>query len=248
MSKLSDIIYIEPSRCFFYGASVQDILELDFPADVAKDSEVLSKEKLGALILAFFQTNNIAPSDITLIMSPALTFEKDLTGLSLPQQTTESQVFLDAVPFENVVSLTANITNKKILAATNKDFIDAIRVALSTQKFSIPAAIPFSILSILVPELQTNMDLKLVFQRWEMARSYNFLSVQELPQVPETFTGKPKNITRVLALVGVFIVLLAVLAYVAITNLAPTKAPVRRALPIPTPTKTVVIPIFFKFC
>lgn len=219
MATLTNILYLEPNRCFLYGESIPGgTSQIDFPLDAAQDAEVISREKLTTLIQAFLQTNSIPAGNMTLIISPQLTFEKDLIDIPFDQQEIESQKFFDTVPFENVAPLRATVNQKKMIIATNKDFIETVRSAFTTQGFMVPAAVPASVLQRIVPELQTTLDLKLMYTKVDMVKQYNFLTIQELPKIPETFTGKPRNKGRMLLLAGVFAVLLLVLGYMIITN------------------------------
>src|SRR5260221_4018120 len=76
--KQQAIFYIEGNRAFFYPGPTGEMLQFPFPIDVVSDLEGLSRQKILALIQAFFQTQNIAGYELLIGFATMIVFVKDL--------------------------------------------------------------------------------------------------------------------------------------------------------------------------
>jgi len=222
-NKTNAIFYLDLNTGFYY-AGIQPMLTLAFPPDTISDQEVLSREKLTNLVAAFVETNKIEPSNLVIVFAPTLSYQKDYEG-SIPLTEKDNQDirdFFEIVPFENVASKTYKLGKKTIALAVNKDILDSLKEAFEKWKFTVIAAVPYAVISEIIPELAQNVDFDLMFSRFDPMRQYNMIDSAQ-PQSPGRAlapgeTEKPKNNTRTFALLGVFGLLFAVLLFMVLSN------------------------------
>jgi len=214
------ILYIEQNRGIFYNLENPSMLQLDFPSDVVKDLDLVNKEKLYALIQAFVETYHILPTSITLVLSPNITFDKDI---ALDASESEVQAFTDLVPFQAVVSHIFSLGEKKKIVTANKELIDTIQRGFQKVHCDITAVLPYSIIQEVIPELANNFDLSLMLSKDESLKQYSMLETQQIKQI--SITGlQPKQKTdskRLFVLLGVFGILLIIMVFMAIASLTP---------------------------
>jgi len=205
------LLYIEPNRCYFQSEALPSALQLEIPWEIAHDGEIIDKEKFTSLLQTFLQTNNIAQASVGIILSPLMTFEKNLSELEPIDQASAAESFIDTIPFENVSIQHISLEQTKLVIATNKDIIDIYKSILSTQNCQTTLVSPASIFQRLLPQLQESLDLQLMLEKLDVIRQYSFLSNQELHSQKTKQQNQKQNPLRVIALSVVFIVLLAVL-------------------------------------
>lgn len=223
------ILYLEQNRGIFYNAEKSSMLQLDFPGDVVKDLDLLNKDKLYALIQAFVEAYQILPTSLVLLLSPTVTFDKDLTSdqtAGVPDGTrpaSEVQSFIDLVPFQVVLSRTFSIGEKKKIVTANKEFIDALQRGFQKFHCDISLVLPFSVIQEIIPELENNFDLGLVLSKVDGLKQYNMLETQVVKQ--NMVTGKKvmqkTESKRLYVLLGVFGILLIIMIIMAVTTLTP---------------------------
>ena len=119
------------------------------------------------LIQTAIDTYQIFPAIVMFILSPLITFDKDLSDIPPEQQEPEAQKFLDQVPFQNVLSYRfATQTKQKIIAA-NKDFVLTMKTAFEKRTFPVTAVVPLVAVQEIMPELIENLDLTLLLAKIE---------------------------------------------------------------------------------
>lgn len=246
MAKQTYLLYIEPSRLFFYVGASGAVLQVPVPWEIMHDMEIVDKNKFATLLQIFIKNNAIVPGSLALALSPQITFEATIPAeLTSEQQKELLQKFLDTVPFQNVASQLGKLDNTSKVIAANKDLIEFLRNAFEKEKFTVPLAIPVSALQVAAPELQTNLDMGTILNKADLVHQYNLIA-QAAPAALQQNSAKapeqpPLKNKQTLALLGVFGALMVVLIIMVFTVLIPQSKPVKRtpqtALPaVPTPT------------
>jgi hypothetical protein len=236
------LVYLEGNRAILYGNTLPAMQQIDFPADVVKDLDVLNTENLYALIQTTIETYQLLPAPVTIVLSPLVTFEKDLSEIPLEQREKEAEKFLDQVPFQNVLPYQFISSQKAKIIAANKDFILAIKTGFEKRTFMVNTVASFSTLQEVMPELAENLDLNLLLVKIDTIKQYNMLH-EHMPPIHsspiQTEPGKEKpDKKRLYMLIGVFGILILILIIVAVTNLAPAKPQVQQLPPRPTSQST----------
>lgn len=240
----TNLLYIEPTSIFFYNADLPQPLVVNFPLDTMQDGEIISHDKCMQLIDSFLKTNQLPPGPIQFAISPFLTYERVLPQVENEESKLAVQAFLDMVPFENVVSLYANVNGQRWVLATNKSLLDTVKRGFEQAHWIVTSAVPVSILQQLVPELAQTIDFSLLLAKIESIRQYSFLSLSQTiqPVATANSTSLPKSPAktdnkRIFLLAGVFGVLFIVLVVMIIDTLSPQPTP----HPIVTPTPMPVV-------
>ena len=230
--KQNAIFYIDLGKGFFLGSNVQTILQVDFPPDTFADGGIINKEKFLQLLQVFIQTNKIEPCPLILVFSKNISFEKEFKDDSASEKNdAEIAEFIELVPFEEVLSTTYKLNNKKWIVAFNRELLENVNYGFEKEKFTVVSAVPYSVLEVMIAELANNLDLNILLSKFEVIKQYDLTEeIEPLRENKSKTEAKTKNNNRVYVLLGIFGILAVVLVVLFITTvLAPTK-PKRPAL------------------
>ncbi len=120
-------------------------MQFDLPPTAIKDWDLVNKEVLQDNIVSFITANKIEPSQITFVLSEQACFSQDVVAKDQAKTNVEAHLFLDAVPFNYVISKVYKIAQGVRVVAANKDIIDAITEVLSEKGFILFAVVPAAI-------------------------------------------------------------------------------------------------------
>ncbi len=218
-------LYIDANRGIFFGDDLQEAKEIAFPDDIVRDLDLVNKEKLDAYLQAILQTYQIIPSQLTIILADAITFDKDVTELPPERRDEEIKKYLDIVPFQDICSRVYTIEKKAHLVAANNSLIEKIRLFFQKQQFIVTAVVPYSILQEVFPALQTDVDLSFILSKIDSFKQYSIITEQSIVH-PTSANGQVthKGNKRLFLLVGVFGILIAILIVVIFLNLSPQQS------------------------
>lgn len=210
-------------------------MQFNFAPTVIRDLEIINTEQLNSQIAALFTQSGLKPFQGVILLADTLLFEKqDSPG---QESEEEHKMFVDNLPFEHVSSIAFG--PEQLFVATNKDLYQGLSSAFMDQKATISAVVPAFSLNI-SPEnmLALNDQTAGELFRRAMANSQNnFLKESPLTQTvqpaendaskkssPEvapaqTVASEKPDRKRLFILVGVFVFLLAILGFAAITML-----------------------------
>lgn len=235
------ILYVEGNRLFFYPGLSGATLQLAFPQDILSDLEVLNPQKLLDLLLAFFQTQKIPPSEILCILAPAIVFEKEFS----PEEKKELvQQFLDFVPFDDILS--KSFMNKKNhIFAINRQLYNILKQACEKSNCLLVGAVAYSSLTDMLPELSQKVDLPLILARFDSCKQFNLetASQQEIA-LPDKTPEKKEN-KRVYILLGIFgiLVIILLITIFATSHTSPTIPTITTPRSLPVVVKSTPTPI-----
>jgi hypothetical protein len=245
------ILFIDRFGFSIYQDTLTNIPKFNFTPDLVCNLDVINKEQFSNLIATFIQINKIIPSSLAVILSDTVIYVKDLVSSvqkPAPNQdlklnsdddekcNDEVQKFLENIPFEEVLAKVIKVENARSIVAVNKDLVMTIANAFSN-KGSIIEAITPSFMYKQNANFTTGLTLdniQVVLGNTETLKSGNLLTDQEKVDLPRnleiefktpsvTVKKKPKNI-RQFILIGVFILLLVILAVVYL-NMGASQTP-----------------------
>lgn len=215
------VIFLEKNKFYLYDGG--PILALNFPANLIVDLDVNDKDVLFNLVTVFIQNSKLAPSQIYFVISEAACFSKDFplkdpTGITKVEA--DSQAFIDAVPFNSVLSKIYRTPAVFRVVATNQELIDTIIEAFVAKGFGLASVTPANI----YPGYGNKRDLtpdfaKHVFEAKEKAKSSNMVgesTVEE--QGLSTSVSVPKKSKLLPYLLIGFTLLLIILLVVLVTR------------------------------
>lgn len=214
------LIYLDRNRAFYYEQRLASPISFDIPPDTITDLEVINKKKLDVLIKNFVSANTLVPTNIAILLSTSVTFEKEIPqgGVDADKSFAE---FLEFVPFEDYLSKRIQVAGKDKVVAANKEICDAIENAFQSLGFVATGVYPLSFCLDIMPELATNLDLNSVLNKIPEMKTFNLLPTMD---VSENVTKKEKVTNKRLPiLIGVFGFLILILLFFVYKNIIAPK-------------------------
>lgn len=207
------LLYIEPNKCSFQLWGLPSSLQLSIPWEIAHDGEIMDKEKFTALFQTFLQTNSISQTSVAIVLSPQMTFEKNLSQGESSNQPIDAQGFIESIPFENVIMIRITLDKTDYIVATNKDIVDLYKNILTAQHCTVILAVPETIFQQFIPQLQESPDLQIMLEKLDIMHEYSFLKNENLQLQSTGQQLKSKqNPLRLIVLTGVFIILIIIIS------------------------------------
>lgn len=214
------VLFLERDRIYLYSGG--KILSLNFPANILPDLDIKNKDALFNLVSVFIQNNKLEPTQLFFVVSEAVCFSKDFPVKDATDTTrveVNSQAFIDAVPFNSVLSKTYKTPTVYRVVATNQELVDTIVDAFTQKGFGLTAVVPANI----YPEFGASRELtdkfaEHIFDTYEKAKLSNMVGEKVAPESHElatSVTKEPKSKLLPYLLVG-FGILLTILVIVII--------------------------------
>lgn len=148
-SKQPAIIFLDANKLDFYGSNLSSVVRLVFPKNVVSDMEVINEQNLGIFIKSFVDTYKIIPSNILIVLSPSVLFEKNFQGVLDKQQETEVlKKFLDNVPFTNTNTKVEKTQNGYKIIATNRNLYQDVKNAFEKLGFHIDSVVSYYVFNL----------------------------------------------------------------------------------------------------
>jgi len=237
--RVTGILYIDGNRAFYFEQSMSSPVALDITSDIVSNLEAIDKKKLDLLIHTFIKNYKLQPTNIAIMLSTRMTFDKDFPHGSI-EIDKNIEEFLELVPFEEILSKKIPFSGKTKVVAANREFCDALKSSFVNSGFIVSGIYPLSLCLGAIPELQSNMDLNLIVNKLPVIKEFNLQPVAEsFAKVPEK--EKP-NKTRLMMLAGVFGFLILVLVFVLYKNIIAPSPQASNVLPTPMITPIPNIP------
>jgi hypothetical protein len=211
------ILFLERDRVGVYDAN--NILRLDMPPQVVRDIDIIDKSGFDTLIDSFIKTKKLNPGKLWIILSDAVCFSKDIVDGDTPKIEGEVKDFLEAVPFDQIISKRFRSQGGIRVIASNLELIEAVIEIFERNGFDTEAITPSAIFpggvgkKILDPEFA-----KYIITNKNLVRQGNMLAKVAGPApAPESSEPKKKNKLLPYLLAG-FGLLLAILVSVLLTR------------------------------
>ncbi len=219
-------IYLRVNSLDFYSSKSTNGAHLDFAQTSVRDLELINKVELVEKIKSFVDQNKIPPSNIIIVLSDSVYFEKDFLDLPIDQQDIAVNNFLENVPFESVASRLYTIERGVKIVAANKELYQAIKEAFESKGFVIESVTPSIILgSSLIDEAGgLNIDsVTTIFNKYNLLKQNNLdinkISINTSSQKKENPYKAEHTINkRLIVLAAFFVVLLVILVMVIVSS------------------------------
>lgn len=218
--KQSAILYLDSKGFYFYEQTLPNVLSLAFLETSVKDMDVLNAAQLTEQIKSFVTQYSIAPAAISIVLSPNVTFEKDITGLSGEDQDNAVKKFTDTIPFESVLAKSYPIDKGVKVIGCNEDLYDELKLSFKSISFVVESIIPYQMLGSDQALLQNVLvdNISLLLRRLDRYKQYTMHAEKTKPQTVSSpiATQSPKQKKgnmRLFIMAGVFIVLFVILGY-----------------------------------
>lgn len=264
------VIYLQKDKLQLYSPYVHSVIELRFAPEVVRDLDVLDEDKLHDQIKAFVTNGKVAPINLVIVLSDNAYFVKDFIIPAQPAQQPvkpgqpvptavpkvtladlqpQIDLFIEHVPYENVVSKTFPLKNGLRVCAVNQDLYTTVEKAFEKLGFVVTAVFPGMVLGngqsakpvmdggMVTLTLQKAPGLKQYDIKTQMAftpasKREDEEAVDEVQDQLDSGKEPPKtNKKRLIAMIGIFVILLVVLVIVYMQSMQP-----------PPPAQTSTVP------
>lgn len=218
--KQQSFIYLDRNGFYFYQPSLPTVVSLAFLEGSVKDLDVINGASVFTQIKSFIDQYGIGPAAITIIASPNVTFEKDITGFTPEQMEEEVRNFVDTIPFESVLFRKYPIENGVKVIGINEDLYTEIKVSFEKSASTVDCVVPYQLIGSdqsYIRNLTTDSAMQLV-KRLDHFKQFTLLSIEkpknEVSQNTEikNQSKTKKSSTRLIAMVGIFTLLIIILA------------------------------------
>lgn len=244
------IVEIHRDRLIACGGSLTAPLALQLPAEVIRDLEITSQTELANLIHTFVVNQKLPPTDLILVLSQEVYFEKDIGKCDGEEQDKLIQQFVDTVPFTTTSEKVFQIRGSCRLVVINRTLYDAFKTAFEKEKFPVVAVVPELVLPNIGIKGTLNADsCRVVAKRISELREQSFLERPERSEGPDGRTGQFFLKHRVMLII-LFVILVGWGGTMTALMLrkplpaSPAEMPIPTITLIPTaePTKPVATP------
>jgi hypothetical protein len=213
------LLYIDRETITLYLKGNQKPYVLNLGPEVVKDMEIVSPEQFITSLAIWMDSIKIPSCDFIVVLSEKVYFEyavQSLAGDGSAEK--EIDMYLDTVPFEQSVNRVIVDDATKRVVVLSRDYYDLLLEFLEKRYIRVLALIPATLLKITSPE---EIKVDLLIKNLDDYKKYNFLSDFERKAIPDTFIARnsPKDTKHLKLMLGLFGLLLSVLAVVIYFNL-----------------------------
>ena len=211
------IIFLDKNRFFVYDGN--DILRVDIPETIIRDVDVVDKSGFDSLVDNFIKTKKLDPAQIWLILADGVCFNKDIIQTDPIQVESEIRDFLDAVPFDQILSKRYKADKGVRIITSNLEYIEAVIEIFARNEFVVVGVVPSAIFPVFNTKKILDTDFaKNILENKSLMRSGNMLARVNLPVSP-TGNPEPKKKSKLLPfLIGGFVLLLTILIIVIVSR------------------------------
>lgn len=244
------LIFLERQKLTLAGTQLVSPLTLDFPTSLVQDIDIIDPESFDLLLASFLEQVKISPTEILLVVSPDIYYEKDI---SLSADPTERQnqidLFLQTVPFKNLIYKDYSLGNHPRLITLNKNFYEPIARFFEKSAFNVVAIMPLFVLEHFQLPLVTFIpkEVKDIFDKYKIIEPFSFMNTEDIDKIVTTEVHRPKEeITKTtIILIIVFCLLFVVLMVYLFVVPKFYKPPAPKNIPsnyisTPSPTSAVL--------
>lgn len=257
--KQTGLLYLEKNKITLYTMSGKPMV-ISLSKEVMSHLEIVDKSKFEQIVANFITKNNLSPMTLFIILSKEVVFEKTFESMALSLQATESEKFLEMVPFHNILSNTFTFSKKTIVTAANRATIEIIIQVFKDNFFPSAGCLSITLAEEKYPKLLEEFDAKLLIKKIETLRQYFLpLELSHTEGILSYNVPSFKNL-QFIALISVFVLLLVILGiqvYTQVINPAKTqpKTPVVVQKEVPTlpptitatPSATIAPTVFYTY-
>lgn len=220
------LVYVSRNRLDFYNQGVDVAKTLQFPAGLLQDLEIVNEAGLRKVISDFISTNKIEPARVIFILSSSVVFEKTFKKERTSMVDDDIEFYKNKVPFENVVSRAYDINDSMTVSVFNADIVSLLQSLFEEHNFVVEGFVPLSQIDQQAAASHSfaAVQAKSAFLRFGALRNLVFIKENPITHEPEEpkpiiETGMPEGSSRkrLYLMVGVFVLLIGVLAYMILT-------------------------------
>lgn len=194
MAKARALIVIDVNRngLSLCASKLTNPVVFEFPAKAIQDLEVVDATSLAIAVKGFVSQCQLPVSDVVLVLSSDICFEKDLDSIVESDLPGVIQRFVDTVPVASVSSKTFRFQNNRRLIVINRRFYEVLNDALSDLGFSVIAVVPGFALGELGIKTFDASACRLLLKKIDFLKDNSFISPPSL----ENFSAKKEHFVK----------------------------------------------------
>lgn len=229
-SDVTAVVYIEVNQLFFYNEQLEDIASLGFSENHVSNMDVIDEEALIEHVSSWYKQIDIRLKRVIIILGPTLYFQKFFPKTEEGEESSETQLYLDSVPFDSVLSKKIEDGDGHTIIAANESFVDVLLHVFKEYEAASFTVIPAHLLMEEGQRFSFDEDQAKFVIRKQQELAKDSMSETEIKskesKEDQTFTittEKPKlTDRRFLLLIGVFGILIVILIYLVMQNMSLT--------------------------
>lgn len=214
------LLYLDKNGFYFFENGLPTVVSMAFLETSVKDMDVVNGASILTQVKNFVDQYHLTPASITIVLSPNITFEKEITGLPTEEQEDAVKKFIDTIPFESTMTKNYPIEKGVKVIGYNDDLYQELKMSFEKAGLSIDMVIPYQLLGN-DQQLIQNLTLDNASQFLRKVGNYRQISMLAFEKdkvVPQQTSAKKepqtkKNNVRLFAMIGIFLVLFAVLGF-----------------------------------
>lgn len=211
------IITIKSHELEIFSHVTLQVSSIPLPINLVNNLEIIDRDGLYGQIAQWAKQFTYQATEIIWLLSPGVIFEDTFPDKERERWDTMTVQFLDAVPFEEVLSHVYSPLEGRNVVATNQDLINALRHGFAVQGYQTKAVIPASLVNATSP--LTEATAKEIISNLSQILAGNMITPDDDHEDPLTVgLPQPKPKSQLPLLLGVFGVLLVILVFVVVLN------------------------------
>lgn len=218
------ILFLTRNSFQLYGGNLSGIVTIEIPESVLLDLDILRKDDLYTIIKQCVKQYSLVGTELIVILSDLTYLEKTFPSAENDKKDTDILKFFDAVPYDSIWTKVYPAEKGKHAVGVNKELCETLQQGFSLQGVPTKAFIPAFALGSLSTRHSLDKDLVThIMKNIDGLVKQSLFDPQELGVAPsqEKTEGEsaaaPKK-SSLPMLLGVFGVLLAILAVIVITQ------------------------------
>lgn len=217
-------IYIDRNNLYYYGGNVHAPVAFPFPKTTVFDMEIINEAELATQISEWIKKNKIESSSTIILLSNTVYLQKEIPEGTPPEKQNEiKKAFKENVPFSDTYLQEIPVGKSLLLVAVNTNFVYAIRDIFHSCGFTIDAIAPVAEVYGLQPV--TAFNVQVAQEAIKKISKDNGFPLHQIEEVPNPQSEDPLPQThsnnRLYIMVGVFAILIVILAVLFMTQRKP---------------------------
>lgn len=142
MAEVPTIVEVRRQGIRICGTNVAGVAQMPFGEGVVKDLDVADQSKLMTQIKEFVTASQIKPTQLVIILSLEVYFDREINSVVDAEVAAEVQSFVDNVPLLNPSSKLFKMKDKYRIVVINRRLYESIRSAFEAVGFAVAAVVP----------------------------------------------------------------------------------------------------------
>ncbi|KKU95751.1 MAG: hypothetical protein UY27_C0009G0014 [Candidatus Gottesmanbacteria bacterium GW2011_GWA1_48_13] len=209
------VVYLDKMRVQWYQHRDAAVVSTDVPEALVHDGDVVDRLGFQTGIRSAIGQHKFTPGPVAIVVSQELCYWQEVTG-DEKEKEAQTQQFLETVPYDATLSRRYVVNAKDVVVALPKELTDALRQTLGQEGFAALLVVP----SLLLGQESAKRWLDAGMGKYVVTHADSLVAQNILGGEEESYAAisashplVPKYQQRLVLLVGIFAILVIVLAF-----------------------------------